>query len=99
MKTGIVILWLLNLFDAISTHLVLSMRLGVEANPLMAWLYYDCGPAYFFVIKMLVISACSAAVWNRGSIKAVRIMIWVSVAIYGLLALWHVFFWITHYLN
>ena len=99
MRAAIIVLWLLNIWDAIATwYAVKVAHYGHEANPTMAWAI-DLGPWMFFGIKIGAMTAVAALLmrlspYSRTSVSGS--IIGVAVAVYSAIALWHVyafFFW------
>jgi hypothetical protein len=53
LKAVVTVTFILNLMDALNTHLALSYHLAEELNPVMAWAW-DQGPLVFWGLKILL---------------------------------------------
>jgi hypothetical protein len=57
MVKAAVVLWFLNIFDALATYYAVVVRgYAKEANPAMAWLIHK-GPIYFLLVKVFGMAA------------------------------------------
>ena len=94
----IIILWVLNLIDAISTHAALQIGWAREVNPFMAYLYAK-DPLLFFAYK-IVIGSIGCMCFSK--IKKNKFMNYVVVAItisYSMLIYWHGLLWIQYFMG
>jgi hypothetical protein len=97
-KTSVLLLWVLNLFDALMTWFAIAIgQYAAEANPPMIWAIGK-GWAIFFIIKVGIMTIMSWVIYllydkpeyNSGRVT-VGVMTWILVSLYSLLACWHVF--------
>jgi hypothetical protein len=98
MKIRLIIAYLLNLFDlAMTSHWVNKYGLEIEGNPIGRWLY-QTGLVYPFKIVGMAFLFCllHMAVQHRDkgtehSFQWWDIASWVILAVYGILAIYHIF--------
>lgn len=95
MKKWLITLWILNLIDAVSTHLAILTGFAKEANPLMRWAY-DIHPAVFFLEKMGLCSLAVWSLWRNGHQKSSRRIIVGLTVLYMLVVVWHSVFWFAY---
>ncbi len=90
----------LNVADAVSTHVALSMKIATEENPFMAFLY-DIHPALFFIIKMSLLAFASYLVIKLYKVWPDRTMKLLSALniMYTILLLWHAYCWGCYFLS
>ena len=79
---------MLNLFDAICTLLWVRMGIAEEANPLLRPLL-ECSELTFFVVKMSIVCAGLGFLWQQREIPLVKFGLAVATAVYGSLAAYH----------
>lgn len=86
--------FILNLFDTISTHILITHGIAREANPLMALVIAKGGFISLYIVKILL----GVAVWilfvKNWHLKLCRIGSYILVSVYGLLGLYHISGWI-----
>jgi hypothetical protein len=97
MWKAVILLWGLNLFDAVATCYATGCGYGVEANPLMAGAL-DRGPWSFVIMKtllltmgclLLMVTHLQSPRFSFGAVIALNVL-------YAVLACWHVYgflFW------
>ena len=87
------IVLLLNIIDAFFTIIFVD-RLGYqEANPIVAPMF-TWGPSAFFAWKIVTVLTCCIIIyvsWTRSKKKWVQKFVNVLMAVYGVLALTHIF--------
>lgn len=93
MVPALLVLWVMNLFDAVATAYGVSKGYAYEVNPAAAWVMSH-GVWLFVAAKVLSVSlALSAllALWERS--ESHRVVLWVVrvlASLYVLLGAWHV---------
>lgn len=100
MKKAVIILWLLNLFDAIATWYAVEIAgFARENNPSMAKLI-EMGPWLFFGVKVGMVTFLIWSILYAYRLGArtwlVEMMLWLGVLVYGCVALLHIYgfiFW------
>jgi hypothetical protein len=104
-KTSILLLWVLNLFDAVMTWYAVAVgQYAREANPPMIWAIGK-GWWVFFAIKISLMTAISAMfyrLWNAPAYNcgrvSVRAMAYFTVFTYSALAAWHCYGFVAWHL-
>lgn len=88
-------LYLLNLIDWLCTEALLLSGRFYEANPLMSGLITGFWPAFIIkaVLPLGMIIICSVIYRLSGGVEslAADIIIYIGIAIYALVNLWHIF--------
>lgn len=85
-----ILIFLLNLFDGVSTYFILDTGNSRELNPLVNWAITNMG-GWFLLPKILIGFIAGIAVivnWER--FKVARVGGLIVVAVYGSLVLYHV---------
>ena len=83
----VVVILLLNVVDALCTLAWLS-RGGVEGNPLMNWVL-EMGNGFFLFQKCIVAGGWLIVLLVHKNFRIARLGLWMLLAVYGLLALYH----------
>ena len=88
MKYLLVLLILLNIFDAVLTNRIVNLGLGREANP---FLLHIVGQPNFIVLKASGVLLCGIILWDiyRRRPKLALVSTSCFVAFYGLIVLWN----------
>ena len=97
-KVMLLILWLLNAYDAISTLFALKTGLAKEANPLMRALI-TASPLAFLIIKLALGSLIVFTLWKRVNKVSTKICIVFLVVLYTLIDIWNTSFWLLYSTN
>ena len=71
----------LNMFDALFTHIILDCG-GTELNPIAAWAL-DAFGSHFVVWKLSVIGLCVLVLCLLSKFRAAKAAVGVAVALYG----------------
>jgi hypothetical protein len=83
----VVVILLLNVVDALCTLAWLS-RGGAEGNPLMNWVL-EMGNGFFLFQKCIVAGGWLIVLLVHKNFRIARLGLWMLLAVYGLLALYH----------
>ena len=86
MKTRLIIIWLGNLIDCVSTLYVCS-RGFAEVNPVMAWLLKS--PPLFVLVKIGTMTALVFPLWQERTDKKAIAASWIAAILYGALTLYY----------
>ncbi|MBQ8331131.1 MAG: hypothetical protein IJX94_01360 [Clostridia bacterium] len=99
MKLRLILLYVFNIIDTITT-LYLTQIIGLEeANPVCRFLL-SVGPVLFVVVKLAVVTFCCWDLWRLRDEKLAQIATWIPFTAYGLLVAYHGFiFYILFRLN
>ncbi len=90
MKLQLFIIWLLNLFDYIMTvRAVNKYDVDVEANPIMRFALQN--DILFFIMKILLVTFWLFVMYRYRDMKICKIGSWVLLAVYGALAIYHIY--------
>ena len=95
MTIKLIIIYLLNLFDYLATmHQVNKLGTNphgivLEANPLMRPLMDE--PLLFFTIKIVFVTGFLTIIYSFRDKQIAQIGTWVLLAVYGALALYHIY--------
>ena len=85
-----------NLFDTISTHLLITLGIAREANPLMAFVIAKGGFVSAYIMKIL----SGILVWfvfvKNWDLRISRVCGYILTSIYGLLSLYHIGGWVYY---
>jgi len=84
----------LNIFDAVSSHYVISHGFASEVNPVMAWLW-NLGPVYFHGFKALSVAVGVAVAWRHRHQNGIRTMVVVIAIAYEALFWYQVYSLLT----
>jgi hypothetical protein len=95
-KVLLVVLWFLNLYDAISTLLALNTGFAKEANPLMRELI-TASPLGFLIFKVVLGTFILMVMLKRVNRLPSKICIVFLVTLYSLVAVWNSNFWILYF--
>ena len=90
------IFFVLNLFDTISTHLLINLGVVREANPLMAFVIAKGGFISVYVIKILFGAVAWFIFVKNWESKICRICSYILLVMYGPLVLYHMGGWIYY---
>jgi len=85
----LVVLNLLNIFDAIVTSLWVEYFGAVELNPFMNWLLSLGYPA-FITIKTLSMFLLSYLFWDRRNKQFTNLALYLGLVIYGTIAVYEI---------
>ena len=90
MKIRLIIAYLLNIFDlAMTSHWVNKFGIGIEGNPIGRWLYQ-----HHLIVPYKVFGAGIALIalyWGIKKHPKWDWISWVILAVYGILAIYHIF--------
>ncbi len=95
---GVILIVALNLIDAISTHLALSMRIAYEINPLLRWAF-SVDPGLFWIIKISLVTGGLLTVGKLASDKVAKSVVVSANILYTLVIAVHVYGWIAYFIN
>ncbi len=87
----ILIAWIGNLIDTVATVQLYTRGLGVEINPLSAWLL-RC-PVVFVVVKMALMSIAVWSCWRERRRKVFQVASWVLCTEYLAVAAYYAVAW------
>ena len=93
-RRGVVILAIMNLIDAASTHMGLHMGIVYEVNPLMRWAY-GVSPAAFWSLKMGLVSGGLLVIGSLASEALARRTALNAILLYLLVIFAHVYGWLS----
>lgn len=82
-----IIAWFGNLIDTISTVYLYTNGLGVEINPISAWLLNS--PPVFVVVKLTLMTAAVWFIWRNRDRTLFRVAGWILAIEYLLVALYY----------
>ncbi len=86
----LILIYLLNLFDYIMTVIqVNKYGIDIEANPIMRMFMANDGA--FFIIKVLFVALLLMVMWQYEDLKICKIGEWVLLAVYSVLAVYHIY--------
>lgn len=90
------VLLTLNLADAVSTHILLSIfGAAIELNPLLRWAY-TVGPAEFWIVKIAIISAGLAMLGKMTSERIATRTARAAVFLYTVVLITHLKNWLEY---
>jgi len=90
----LIVLNIFNIFDAVSTHMALSMGVAKELNPIMAWAY-GVSPWVFIVGKLALVGGCSLVLGFLPK-KTSRLPLYLLIGLvqaYFAIVVWHLAMW------
>lgn len=88
------LIFLLNLFDTISIHLLISLGLVKEANPLMNFLIAHYGFISFYFVKIIIGLLVFILFIKYWKDRFCKIGSYVLLLIYSLVVIHHIIGWI-----
>lgn len=94
-ERGVIALVVLNLFDAVSTHLALHLGFAYEVNPLLRWAF-ALSPALFWLIKMMLVVVGMLAIGRLGSARTALGVLITTNAMYLMVMFVHVYGWVMY---
>lgn len=86
--------WVMNLVDGWSTHLLIKAGFAREGNPFMAYLY-DISPKLFMFVKLVLMTAILVVMVARRWYlhKTIRVYMWILFGTYAALMAYHGWGW------
>jgi hypothetical protein len=87
MKLRLIIAYLGNIVDIVSTLFLINKGGFTEANPFMNFLLSY--PWLFIIVKVLIMTAVVLRIWICREDRDAIIASWVAAVIYGLLAIYY----------
>lgn len=91
-KLQLLLLWLLNLIDTLSTILAIRDGWAMEANPITDF-FIGIDPIIFVVFKVSFVTICILMLWVfKGNRIVKRLTPWITI-VYSVLVVWHIVLW------
>lgn len=96
MKTRLIIAWLGNLIDVVSTLHACSHGF-TEVNPIMARLIQS--PVMFVFIKVITMTALLLVLWQNRTDKNAVVGSWLAAILYSVISMYYFVLSLVHYMS